>query len=52
MMDNIKINTVNSVAFNTKIKYTVLKPHAICVLSELVMSVYQQVILIRKDIKH
>jgi hypothetical protein len=51
MMDNIKINTENSVAFNTKIKYTMFKPHTICVLSEVVMSVHQQIILIQKDMK-
>lgn len=42
MMNNEKINNANSVAFNTKIKYTVLKPHTICVLSEVVMNVYHR----------
>lgn len=47
-----KINTVNSAAFNTKIKYAVLKPHTICVLSEVVFNVYPQNILIQRDMKH
>jgi hypothetical protein len=52
MMNNEKRNNVNSEAFNTKIKYTVLKPHTICVLSEVVTNVYPQIILIQKDMKH